>query len=448
MTYDLTPATRHLPENFTFGVATAAFQIEGASHEGGRTDSIWDVFCRTPGKVKNGDTGDVACDHYHRWPQDLDLIRELGFDAYRFSVSWARVMPEPGVINPEGLKFYKQLVDGLRERGISPWVTLYHWDMPQWLEDRGGWLNRESAWFFADYVQAVAESIGQNVDGWCTLNEPFCAAYLGYRWGIHAPGKTGLANGLAAAHHLLLAHGLAVPRLRTASPDAKVGITLNFTPGFPLSPADQAACEIYNEDSGYWFLEPLMTGHYPTVTARLHEPAMPLIVEGDLELMQAPLDFLGVNYYTRHLIRRNPNDDVPYDVVPATEAGGELTDIGWEIWPQALTALLTDLDARYDLPPIYITENGAATADQPENGIVNDDQRCRYYISHLQAVGEAVRKGVDVRGYFCWSLMDNFEWAEGYTKRFGLVYVDYETQARIPKTSAHMFARYLNQRPK
>ncbi|RMF18625.1 MAG: beta-glucosidase [Gammaproteobacteria bacterium] len=444
--YDLSAATAKLPSDFIFGVATAAFQIEGATHEDGRTDSIWDTFCRTPGKVKNGDTGEPACDHYHRWPQDLDLIRELGFDAYRLSVSWARVMPEPGVINAKGLDFYVRLIDGLCKRGIAPWVTLYHWDMPQWLEDRGGWLNRESAWYFAQYAEAVGKALGNKVAGWCTLNEPFCSAYLGYRWGIHAPGRTGLANGLAAAHHLLLAHGLSVPRLREAAPDSKVGITLNFTPGYPVTPMDQGAVEVYNAENGYWFLEPLMTGHYPSIVAKLHAHAMPRILAEDAAILQAPLDFLGINYYSRALVKQSQDPDKLYDTVPAEETGGELTDIGWEIYPTGLRDLLLDLQSRYNPPPMYITENGAACADVLENGEVQDEQRCRYYRHHLAAVGEALEGGADVRGYFCWSLMDNFEWAEGYSKRFGLVHVDYDTQLRTPKASAQMFARYLKQR--
>jgi beta-glucosidase len=445
MKLPLPPQSPLILPDFTFGVATAAFQIEGASHDKGRVPSIWDTFCDTPGKVFNGDNGHIACDHFNRMDADLDLIQSLQFDAYRFSVAWPRVQSAPGKWNPIGMDFYDRLVDGLLTRGIKPHVTLYHWDLPQFFEDTGGWLNRDIVPRFVDYADKVTRRLGDRVTAYATLNEPWCSAYLGYRWGIHAPGKTSDADGFLAMHHLLLAHGSAIPVMRENAPAAAHGIVLNFTPAYPAtdSAADQRAAAQCDDENSHCFASAVFAGRYPTSVQERHPDWWPEFPEEDLAIISTPLDFLGVNFYTRQVVRAT--SDIDFEPVPQPQA--EHTDIGWEIYPDALTHVLTDLHTRYTLPPIYITENGAAGADSiNEQDQVIDDQRCRYYASHLNAVDRAMMAGVNIKGYFAWSLMDNFEWAEGYNKRFGIVYVDYVSQRRLPKQSALMFKDFLTER--
>jgi len=431
-------------KEFTFGAATSAFQIEGAVQQDGRCESIWDRFCRTPGKVKHGDLGDVACRHYDLYDQDLDLLKELNFDAYRFSIAWPRIEPEKGFWNSKGFDFYQRLVDGLLERGIEPHVTLYHWDLPQYYEDLGGWLNRETCFRFAEYADKVTDKLGDRVASYATFNEPWCSAFLGYRDGVHAPGLENRQMGFQAAHHLLLAHGLALPKMRANAPEAKHGIVLNFTPAFAATdkPEDVQAAEFSDAENTHWFIQPLMEGQYPEQVEQTLAAHMPVMEADDLATMNQPIDFLGINYYTRAVVAHC--DEKIYQGVTQPEA--EHTAIGWEIYPQGLTHLLTDLHQRYELPPIYITENGAAGLDKVEAGEVNDEQRCRYFQGHLAALNDAIDQGVNVEGYFAWSLLDNFEWAEGYEQRFGIVHVDFETQVRTPKRSALMLKEFINQR--
>lgn len=420
-----------LQQSFTFGVATAAFQIEGAAAE--REPCIWDTFCAEPGRIKDGSNGLVACDHVHRWREDLELIASLGVDAYRFSIAWGRVIRADGSVNQQGLAFYIALLDELRARNIKAYVTLYHWDLPQYLQDNGGWLNRDTAYRFADYAEVVSKAFGDRVYSYATLNEPFCSAYLGYEAGIHAPGEQNRQAGRQAAHHLLLAHGLAMPVLRRNCPTALTGIVLNFSPCFAASDsaADRQAAKLADSYHNHWYLQPLLEGRYPDLSGQLASTDLPRTEAGDLAIIAQPLDFLGVNYYTRTVFTAREDgwfSDVKPSITP-------LTDMGWEIYPQGLTEMLVQLHQRYRLPPIYITENGAAMVDAFQDGKVEDQARLDYYQQHLLATDAAVRAGVDVRGYFAWSLLDNFEWAEGYAKRFGIVYVDYQSQQRTLKAS-------------
>ncbi|GGJ68883.1 GH1 family beta-glucosidase [Deinococcus aquiradiocola] len=426
--------TRHdFPAGFRFGVATSSYQIEGAAHEDGRGPSIWDTFCREPGRISDGSSGDIACDHYHRWPEDLDLIRSLGVDAYRFSVAWPRIQPTgSGAVNAAGLDFYERLVDGMLERGLSPYATLYHWDLPQALQDAGGWDNRETAHRFAEYARIFAERLGDRVRSYATLNEPWCSSILSYQIGEHAPGLRDRRAALSAAHHLLLGHGEAVLALRSVVQQAEVGIVLNLNPAYPAttSPADAAAARSFDGEFNRWFLEPLLVGEYPRDTWEAYGQDVPDVHPGDLQTIRQPLDFMGVNYYSRGLISASG---------PARAEQSEFTAMDWEVYPQGLTDLLVRLKTDYLVPPIYITENGAAYHDVLEGDDVHDTARVRYFETHLNAVRAAADQGVDVRGYFAWSLMDNFEWAHGYSKRFGLVYVDYGDQRRILKDSAKWY---------
>lgn len=426
------------PAGFTFGVATSSYQIEGAAQEGGRGPSIWDTFCREPGRIRDRSNGDVACDHYHRWEADLDLIAALGVDAYRFSVAWPRVQPGgSGPVNAAGLDFYERLTDGLLARGVEPHVTLYHWDLPQPLQDAGGWTNRDVAHRFAEYSAAVAERLGDRVKSYATLNEPWCSSILSYEIGEHAPGLKDRRLALAAAHGLLLGHGLALPEIRRHAPGAQAGVVLNLGPQMPASdrPEDVAAAWLSDGRLNRWFLDPLLRGEYPADVWEACGADVPEVQGGDLALTSAPLDFLGINYYTRGVVGAS-GGGIP--------AGAPVTDMGWEIHPQGLTALLTRLKADYpSLPPVVITENGAAFADELRDGRVQDAGRVQYLQTHLEALRGAIEAGVDVRGYFAWSLMDNFEWAYGYEKRFGLVYVDYPTQTRVLKDSAHWYREFL-----
>jgi beta-glucosidase len=432
------------PPGFQWGAATAAYQIEGSPTAGGKGESIWDRFSHTPGTIANGDTGDVACDHYRRWPEDLALMRELGLDAYRFSIAWPRVLPTGhGAVNEAGLDFYERLVDGLLEAGIAPYVTLYHWDLPQALQDAGGWANRATATAFADYAAAVARRLGDRVAGWTTHNEPWVVATLGHLWGTHAPGLRDLPATVRAGHHLLLSHGLAVPALRAASL-APIGITLNLTPVYPASDssADQQAAAREDVFANRWFLDPIFRGAYPAEFLEFTRESPPPVQEGDLRIISVPLDFLGINNYTRSVIRAAPGEGLLGTV--QVHPDGEYTAMDWEIYPDGLRMLLERVPRDYAPRAVYITENGAAFADELEpDGAVHDDRRRAYLAGYLAAAAQACAAGVPLKGYFVWSLLDNFEWAFGYSRRFGLFYVDFASGRRYWKDSAHWYRRLL-----
>ncbi len=456
------------PEGFLWGAATAAYQIEGAAHEGGRGPSIWDTFSRVPGAVTDGHNGDVACDHYHRSAGDVDLMKRLNLQAYRFSTSWSRCMPDGVTPNEEGIGFYSRLVDQLVEAGIKPWLTLYHWDLPQVLEDRGGWTNRETAHRFAEYAAVMHEALGDRVRIWTTLNEPWCAAFLGYAAGVHAPGRQEPEAALAAAHHLMLGHGLATQELRRRDPDATLGITLNLTVADPLDPDSEEDRDAARRIDGQFnriFLDPVLRGAYPEDVLRdvQHLGLTDHIRDGDLAAISAPIDVLGVNYYNGQAVMKARSTEAvpqeghapleravssPYvaaDGVRSVPRGLPVTGMGWEVQPEGLRRLLNRLQGEYTGPagiPIYITENGAAYDDVPDaSGFVDDQGRLGFLDAHVRAMKEAIDDGVDLRGYLAWSLMDNFEWAWGYHQRFGLVRVDYETKQRVPKASALWYAR-------
>jgi beta-glucosidase len=419
---------------FIWGAATASYQIEGATTEDGRGESIWDRFCATPGKVRGGDTGAVACDFYHRYRDDVALMRELGLDAFRFSIAWPRVIPEGrGPVNEAGLDFYDRLVDELLAAGIQPFPTLYHWDLPQRLEDEGGWPVRATAEAFVPYVEAIVGRLGDRVTHWTTHNEPWVAAWLGYGWGIHAPGRTSEQDAVDAAHHLLLSHGWASEVIRRDVPNAAVGIVLNLEHVDPLtdSEADVAAAREVDGSANRWFLDPLFRGCYPDDLSYT-----PPVQAGDLEAIAVPLDFLGVNNYFRFVVREGPEFVDP--------PGARRTGMGWEIHPESLYKLLIRVAADYAPPSIYITENGAAFDDvRTHDGEVHDVERVEYLATHIDAVTQAADEGVPVDGYFVWSFLDNFEWAEGYSKRFGIVYVDYPTQERVPKDSFQWYRQRI-----
>jgi beta-glucosidase len=437
-------STRQIfPAGFIWGTATAAYQIEGAVAEDGRGESIWDRFCAADGKVRNGDDGAVACDFYHRYPQDVALMRELGVNGFRLSVSWPRVVPQGrGAVNAAGLDFYDRLVDELLEADIEPFVTLYHWDLPQALEDRGGWTERETVGAFAEYVEAVALRLGDRVRHWITHNEPRVAAWLGYGWGLHAPGRTSERDALAAAHHMLLSHGWAVDILRRESPDAQVGITLDVFPVYPASESerDVEAARHFDGIHNRWFLEALFRGAYPADLLEHFGPSAPPIEEGDFGLIAAPLDFMGVNYYRREVVAHSENGGARTVHIPDSD----YTDMGWEVSPEGLYDLLKSLDVEYGPRAIYVTENGAAYGDlRAHDGSVRDPERRNYLEEHINVIGRAVADGVPIAGYFVWSFLDNFEWAHGYGKRFGIVYVDYPTLARIPKSSFYWYRDFI-----
>jgi beta-glucosidase len=434
---------RTFPAAFLWGAATSAYQVEGAVAEDGRGESIWDRFTATPGTIANGDTGRIACDSYHRHALDVGLMRELGLDAYRFSIAWPRVVPDGrGPTNERGLDFYDRFVDELLANGVEPFVTLYHWDLPQALEDHGGWTSRETVDAFADYTKRVAARLGDRVRHWITANEPWVVSWLGYGLGEHAPGRASDADAVAAAHHVLLAHGRAVEVIRHELPDASVGITLDLVPMHPLtaSAADGDAARLEDATRNRWFLDPVLRGSYPDdAPLSLHELLPPSAGE-DLATIAQPLDFLGVNYYRRHVIGASPGGGPP-TVVPPDDA--ELTGMGWEVYPDALHELLVRLRDEYDVPPLYITENGAAFADSRSNGRVDDPRRTAYLAGHLDAIAQAIEDGVPVAGYFVWSLLDNFEWTRGFSQRFGLVYVDFATLERVPKASFAWYRDFI-----
>jgi len=419
---------RGFSSDFQWGVATAAFQIEGATGEDGRGVSTWDTFCREPGRVRDGHNADVACDHYHRWPEDLDLVAGLGAQAYRFSIAWPRVQPDgSGPVNAKGLDFYDRLVDGLAERGLAATATLFHWDLPQPLEDAGGWMNRDTAARFAEYAAIVADRLADRVALWITLNEPMVVMAYGYAFGVHAPGQTLMLGALPTAHHQLLGHGLAVSALRDAGA-RRVALVNNYTPSAAASdrPEDLAAAEAFDNLLNWQFTDPVLRGGYPDLGLDL-----PHVRDGDLVIIGAPIDVLGVNYYSPVGVAA-PGEGEPLPFAMVEVPGVPVTGMGWPVVPDALRRLLLDLRARYGpaLPPIQITESGCSYDES-----LDDQARIDYLDAHIGAVRAAVEEGVDVRGYYVWSLLDNFEWAEGYHPRFGLVHVDYESQLRTPRAS-------------
>jgi beta-glucosidase len=438
------------PPDFRFGVASSAFQIEGAVREDGRGESIWDRFTRRPGAIADGDTADVACDHYHRWEADLDLMQALGVESYRFSISWSRVMPMGlGPANPAGLRFYRRLVEGLLERGIEPIATLYHWDLPQTLQEVGGWASRDTAKRFADYAALMVDELGDLVTDWVTHNEPWVVAFLGHAYGVKAPGLRDWPAALRVSHHLLLSHGLARAAIHAGVPDARVGVALNLNPIRPEtdSEEDRAAARRMDGHLNRWFLDPLLRGGYPKDMVELYEGKygrLDAVRDGDLELIGQPLEFLGLNYYMPQRWRHAPGEG-PLDMEPAPPEP-PLTAMGWEIDAGGLLEMLRWIHNDYDAAlPIYVTENGAAFDDPQVNGTgyVDDPERTEYLQNHLEAIRTALSEGIDVQRYCLWSLLDNFEWEHGYGKRFGIVYVDYETQRRVPKRSGLWYRDYI-----
>ena len=468
----MTSMTRTLPENFLFGAATAAYQIEGAAFEDGRTASIWDAFARVPGAVIDADNGDVACDHYHRYPQDVALMKELGLQTYRFSTSWSRVRPDGGAVNEKGVDFYKRLVDELLANDIEPWLTLYHWDMPQALEEKGGWTSRDTVDRFLEYAGTMHDALGDRVHYWTTLNEPWCSSFLSYTAGVHAPGRMDIGDGMLAAHHLLLAHGKTVQELRTRDPKLDLGITLNLTVADPAdaqAPADLDAARRIDGQFNRWFLDPVFRGVYPddiirdfhkvdsAAVTRWEQAVLP----GDLAAISTPLDALGVNYYHGEMVTGTAPEQEPAggdapterqtrspypaaDGIHWVERGLARTSMGWEVQPEGLTRLLKRVSDEYAAGiPLYVTENGAAYDDVREGDRVADDERRTFLVEHVKAIADAVDAGVDVRGFFYWSLLDNYEWAWGYEKRFGIVRVEYDTQERVVKDSGLEYARII-----
>ena len=429
------------PDNFVWGVATSSFQIEGAAHADGKGRSIWDSFCEVPGAVADASNGLIACDHYHRWEADLDLIASLGVDAYRFSVSWPRVRPSgSGAWNQKGIDFYEQLVDGLLERGIKPYLTLNHWDLPDALQAYGGWTHRDTAHRFVEYANGMNKRLGDRIACITTHNEPWVMAVLGHETGIFAPGLKDRKLAAQAAHHLLLSHGMAVQSLRAEGCNAKLGIVLNLSPvqAASKSAADVAQATLEDGKLVRWYMDPLFKAQYPRdVLDYLGEDA-PHVQASDMNTIATPMDFLGINYYSRAVVSAAG----PWDV---TQGGLPITEMGWEVYPQGLTELLVRLDRDYPVPPIYVTENGGAFKDTLVAGQVHDADRTQYIAQHIAAVGEAIRQGVSMEGYMVWSLLDNFEWASGYAKRFGIVHVDYATQRRTLKDSAHWYRTFLAQ---
>jgi beta-glucosidase len=435
------------PPDFAWGVATAAYQIEGAVTEDGRGESVWDTFCRRPGAIRDGHTGDVADDHYHRWPADVALMADLGIGTYRFSLAWPRIQPAgSGAVNPAGLDFYDRLTDGLLARGITPMPTLFHWDLPQPLEDAGGWLMRDTAYRFAEFAGLAATRLADRVPMWITLNEPFVVTAFGYALGIHAPGKALLLDALPTAHHQLLGHGLATAALRGAGA-SQVAIANNYSPAWSAtdSAADVAATAAYDALHNRLYTDPLLLGSYPDLSAfGIGADGLDCERDGDLAVISEPIDALGVNYYTATRLAALPDSPLPFQLQPI--AGYPLTSFGNPVIPAGLTELLTVLAARYGdrLPPVYITENGCSYPDEPDAaGHIDDQDRISYLDSHIRAVADAMAAGVDVRGYLVWSLLDNFEWAEGYHQRFGLVHVDFDTQRRTPKASFGWYRDFI-----
>lgn len=428
------------PAGFVWGAATSAFQIEGATREGGRGESIWDRFCARPGAILDGGTGEPACDHYHRMEEDVALLASLGIRAYRFSIAWPRVQPSgSGAWNEEGIAFYARLLDALAARGIAAHATLYHWDLPQALQDQGGWASRVTVDRFVDYAREMGRRFGARLASLTTFNEPWVVAVLGHEAGIFAPGLRSRRVALQAAHHMMLAHGRALQALRAEGLRCPLGIVLNQSPSDPASdsPADVARARLEDGLLVRWYMDPLLLGRYPPdVLEHLDDDEVPAIGPGDMSTIAAPLDFLGINYYTRNVVDAQ-------GLVDAARRGCETTAMGWEVRPASLTELLLRLHGDYPLPPVFVMENGAAYEDDRIAGRVADPQRRRYLAAHIAAAADAADRGVPLRGYFVWSLLDNFEWAHGYSRRFGIVHVDYATQQRTPKDSAFWYSALL-----
>lgn len=433
------------PAGFHWGAATAAFQIEGATRADGRGESIWDRFCATPGKVANGDTGEGACDHYHRWPADLDIAKSLGLTAYRFSVAWPRIQADgQGAPNERGLDFYDRLVDGMLERGLAPFLTLYHWDLPQALQDAGGWANRDTVDRYVDYARIVARRLGDRVAAITTFNEPYVACFLGHWIGVHAPGIADPQTSLNASHHMLLAHGRALRALRADGVKAPLGIVNVMGPvhANTASEEDRLAAERDDLLFNRLYLEPLFNGRYPEQLQVRVGLAPTVVRDGDLAEIATPMDYLGMNYYFRQIASGVHAQRFEVPLPP----GAITTEMGWEVSHDGLTEHLVDMKRRYaNLPPVYITESGCACDDRVVEGRVDDHFRVAYLRQQIAAIGRAIHAGVDLRGYFVWSLMDNFEWAFGYERRFGLVHVDYATQQRTPKASAQWYRHFIAQ---
>lgn len=441
------------PSNFIWGSATSAYQVEGAWNEDGKGESIWDRFTHTPGHIARNETGDVACDHYHRWREDVALMKQLGLKAYRFSTAWTRILPDGRQLNPAGLDFYSRLVDELLEAGITPFLNLYHWDLPQVLQDAGGWPVRETAESFAHYAHIVSQHLGDRVKNWMTHNEITCAAYNGYQQGRHAPGIADWKLAIKAAHHLLLSHGLAVPAIRANVPEAQVGMVIDPIPSEPFStsPADYGAYRWFDGFHNRWFLDPLYGRSYPVDVIAEHQEngRWPsdwdtILQPGDLEIIATPTDFIGLNYYRRAVLRHDsPNDTGMPRPQHATDTH---TEMGWEIHPPGLFNLIMQTWLEYRPQKLYISENGASFSDKlEENGRIHDTRRIQFLQQHLAAVHQAIQCGAPVVGYFTWSFMDNFEWALGYAQRFGIVWVDHQAQQRIPKDSAWWYKAVIQE---
>ncbi|MDR2536212.1 MAG: beta-glucosidase [Treponema sp.] len=427
------------PEDFLWGTATASYQVEGAGHEGGRSESIWDTFARIPGNVYAGETGEVACDQYHRYAEDIALMSELGFQSYRFSIAWSRILPEPnGKVNQEGIRYYRSLCEELHKKDIKACVTLYHWDMPQYLQDKGGWADRFIVEAFTEYAKICFNELGDLADQWITINEPFCVAYLGYLWGVHAPGIKNINLTVKTIHHLNLGHGAVVKAYRKTGLKAPIGITLNLSMPRPATgnKADKRSALIARAVESEVFLYPILGKEYPSAAVKEFGVDFP-IQSGDLETIAEPIDFIGVNYYTETAVGQDKKALFKYSGRPAWQ---DTTDMGWTIVPQGLERLLKWVHEASNGLPIYITENGYANKDTVDtDGRVHDRERIEYLKHHLEVCASLIKEGVNLKGYFAWSFLDNFEWAFGYTKRFGIVYVDYETQKRIVKDSAYFF---------
>lgn len=442
------PTKLSLPEDFLFGVATAAYQIEGAVKEDGRGSSIWDDFSHAGGNVVNNDNGDVACNHYHLWNADLDLIQSLGVDAYRFSFAWPRIIPTgTGTVNEKGIAFYDKLIDGCLERGLQTFATLYHWDLPSALQEQGGWAHRDTAFAFAEYAQLITERFGDRLNTICTFNEPWCSSILSNLYGVHAPGNKDLSLTLKCIHNQHLAHGLAVEKIKSVNAKLPAGIVLNLQSIYPATESEQDTAasvrhEIFHNCS---FLDPLFKGRYPEEFVEHLGQHLPQAWQDDMQTIKQPLDYWGLNYYTPARVTHDASEAAPYPFTTgvAVPSDCEQTDIGWEVDADTFKDIMIKVYKQYDMPPLYITENGACINDGLVNGVVNDERRVRYLEQHISAVSEAYTAGVPVKGYFAWSLMDNYEWAEGYTMRFGLVHVDYETQKRTVKQSGHWFSSFI-----
>ena len=441
-----TRAATAFPANFLWGCATSAYQIEGSPLADGAGPSVWQRFAHTPNRVADGDHGDIACDHYRRYESDVDLMQQLGMQAYRFSISWSRVLPDgTGRVNPAGLGFYERLVDRLLAKGIQPMATLFHWDLPAALDDRGGWLNRDVAQWFAEYADVVVRKLDDRVKFWATLNEPWVVSDNGYLQGTLAPGHRNRFEAPIASHHLLLAHAAAVQAYR-ASGRNQIGLVVNIEPKYPASqsPADLTATRRADAYMNRQFLDPALLGSYPQELAEIYGEAWPQWPSSDLDLIRQPLDYIGVNYYTRNVTKADANA-WPLYASAVKQKQATHTEMGWEVFPRGLTDLLLWIKQRYGNPPVYITENGAAFYDPPHAAAdgVQDPLRVEYFRQHLRAVRDAIGHGADVRGYFAWSLFDNFEWALGYSKRFGIVHMNYDTLQRTPKASAEFYSQVI-----